>query len=155
MVEQCHFVVNEMLSVEGGPVKQWIFAPLPAPGTAEGTPIAIGFTLDPLAIADKATMCREVAAQEQISAALYGFQSAAFAEGLAPALLPLTDRSTSALGLSLQIDNKAFVVARLPSASPGVDQTRYQQQVAKLWRAVGGNGLCTGFPCVPVSTAGD
>ena len=155
MVEQCQFVVDEMLSVEGGPVKRWTFAPLPAPGTAEGTPIAIGFTLDPLAITDKATLCREVAAQEQISAALYGFQTAAYAEGLAPSLLPLTDRSTSALGLSLQIDKEAFVVARLPSTSPGVDQTGYQQQVARLWRSVGGSGLCTGFPCVPVSTAGD
>ena len=83
MVEQCHFVVDEMLGVEGGPVRRWTFAPLPAPGTAEGTPIAIGFTLDPLAITDKAALCREVAAQEQISAALYSFQTAAYADSLA------------------------------------------------------------------------
>ena len=94
-------------------------------------------------------------AQEQISTALFGFQTAAFAEGLAPALLPLTDRSPSLLGLSLQIDNEAFVVARLPAASPGVNQTEYQQQVGRLWRKVGGSGLCTGFPCVPVLTTGD
>ena len=29
MVEQCHFVVDEMLSVEGGPVARWTFAPCP------------------------------------------------------------------------------------------------------------------------------
>ena len=155
MIEQCQFVVDEMLSVEGGPVKQWTFAPLPAPGTADGTPIAIGFTVDPLKITVKARLCREVVAQEQISTALFGFQTAAFAEGLAPALLPLTDRSPSLLGLSLQIDNEAFVVARLRAASPGVNQTEYQQQVARLWRKVGGSRLCTGFPCVPVLTTGD
>ena len=141
MIEQCQFVVDEMLSVEGGPVKQWTFAPLPAPGTADGTPIAIGFTVDPLKITVKARLCREVVAQEQISTALFGFQTAAFAEGLAPALLPLTDRSPSLLGLSLQIDNEAFVVARLRAASPEVNQTEYQQQVARLWRKVGGSRL--------------
>ena len=68
-------------------MRRWTFAPLPAPGTAEVTPIAIGFTLDPLAITDKAALCREVAAQAQISAALYSFHTAAYAEGLALSLL--------------------------------------------------------------------
>ena len=152
MVEQCHFVVDEMLSVEGGPVRRWTFAPLPAPGTAEGTPIAIGFTLDPLAITDKAALCREVAAQEQISAALYSFQTAAYADGLALSLLPLTDRETPSVGLSLLIDGEAFVVARLVSAQTGTERAEQRRRLSMLWQAAGGNGLCTGFPCTPVVT---
>ena len=152
MVEQCHFVVDEMLSVEGGPVARWTFAPLPAPGTAEGTPIAIGFTLDPLAVADKTMLCREVAAQEQISAALYSFQTAAQADGLALSLLPLTDRDTPSFGLSLLIDGEAFLVARLASAQTGADRAEQKRRVSLLWQAAGGDGLCTGFPCTPVAT---
>ncbi|MEC8711282.1 MAG: hypothetical protein VXX87_06865 [Pseudomonadota bacterium] len=152
MVEQCYFVVDEMLSVEGGPVARWTFAPLPAPGTAAGTPIAIGFTLDPLAITDKAALCREVAAQEQISAAVYSFQTAAQADGLALSLLPLTDSETPSVGLSLLIDGDAFVVARLASAPAGTDRADQSCRVSMLWRAAGGKGLCTGFPCTPVAT---
>ena len=36
MVEQCHFVVDEMLSVEGGPVRRWTFAPPARPGHGGG-----------------------------------------------------------------------------------------------------------------------
>ena len=152
MVEQCHFVVDERLSVEGGPVRSWTFAPRPAPGTAEGTPIAIGFMQDPLAITDKAALCREVAAQEQISAALYGFQTAAYADGFALSLVPLTDRETPSVGLSLLIDGEAFVVARLVSAQTGTERAEQRRRLSMLWQAAGGNGLCTGFPCTPVVT---
>ena len=133
-------------------MRRWTFAPLPAPGTAEGTPIAIGFTLDPLAITDKAALCREVAAQEQISAALYSFQTAAYADGLALSLLPLTDRETPSVGLSLLIDGAAFVVARLVSAQTGTERAEQRRRLSMLWQAAGGNGLCTGFPCTPVVT---
>ena len=151
MVEQCHFVVDDMLSVEGGPVARWTFAPLPAPGMAEGTPIAIGFTLDPWPSPTKPP-CDEVAAQEQISAALYGFQTAAYADGLALSLLPLTDRDTPSFGLSLLIDGEAFVVARLASAQTGADRAEQRRRVSMLWQAAGGDGLCTGVPCTPVAT---
>ena len=50
----------------------------------------------------------EVAAQEQISAALYSFQTAAQADGLALSM-PLTDVTTCRLGNSLLIDGEAFL----------------------------------------------
>ena len=149
--EQCGFVVDEMLSVEGGQVRRWTFAPLPAPGTVKGTPIAIGFTRDPHDIPDKAALCREVVVQEQISKALYAFQSQAYERGLTLSLLPLSDQETPSLGLTLMIDDDTFLVARL-RRSPGVAvSTDIWRTIANLWRSTGGGGLCQGVPCVPIS----
>ena len=85
-----------------------------------------------LAITDKAALCREVAAQEQISVALYSFQSAAYAHGLTLSQLPLTDRETPPVGLSLLIDGEAFVVARLVSAQTGMDRAEQRRRLLML-----------------------
>lgn len=105
-----------------------------------------------LAITDKAALSLEVAAQEQISVALYSFQSAAYAHGLALSQLPLTNRETPSVELSLLNDGEAFVVARLVSAQTGTDRAEQTPRPSMLWQAAGGNGLCTSFPCIPVVT---
>ncbi|MAV47485.1 MAG: hypothetical protein CBC49_001000 [Alphaproteobacteria bacterium TMED89] len=148
--EKCEYVVENMLSVEGGTTKKWSFAPMPSPDSAQGSLISYGLTVNPRNINDAASLCAEVRAQEKVDDMVAKLLSGA------PDKLGLTARSVSeakgaALTLAAQIKHKELIVARL-NVNTTVDLADHLRVLEKQWQQLGGSQVCIETDCARVIT---
>ena len=140
---QCAYVVENLLSVEGGS-RTWSFAPLPGPKVPQGAVIAIGYSQDPRKIQTPAALCEELAAQEAVDDRLAAFLSRFGTAGGGLKRLGLIGTSGTAeadLSLVLSVAGKAQLVARFRAADPAaLPPARAALEAG--WRALGGARLC-------------
>lgn len=143
--EKCEFILDGLLTVEGGKITKWSFAPMPSPDSPDGTLISFGLTGDPLGFNDKESLCTEVRAQERVDRMVQKLLAQA-PEDLGASIQSLADTETAHFALAAQIKGREMIVARLglPDQDAG---TRFQAELEQIWREIGGSQVCLEHDC--------
>jgi len=150
MRERCEFVLDGLLTVEGGKTQKWFFAPLPSPDTVKGALISYGLTTNPGDLQDAASLCTEVEAQERVEAMTKKLlQQAPKKLGLKLTSLANTDGANLTLGA--QIKGREIIVARLTSKTPDALSSQLET-LSEIWRGLGGSQVCQESDCARVIT---
>ena len=149
--EQCSYVLDNLLSVEGGSAT-WYFAPMPGPKSKKGDLISVGYSRDPRKIQTASALCQELAIQERVDGKIAAFiTKTARKSGLKR--VALNQVSKADLSLAMRIDGKEQIVGRF-SAKNAQKLAVQRAALEASWRALGGSRLCLSANCnEPVEVA--